>query len=206
MKRLLALALLLAATPALAADAVTRLADLLGAARTMEASFVQVVTGSNGVLVQEARGLMTVARPQLFRWDVRQPFEQLIVADGRQVWVYDPDLAQAVVRPFDQQLADTPALLFSGDAAQVARHFSVTLLGEAGGTLRFELRPKRQDALFESLKVSFANGRLSEMYLQDSLGQKTAISFSNVSLNAAVPASRFTFQPPPGTDIIREGD
>lgn len=199
----LALALLLPAH-ALAADAVARLAALLGAASTLQAHFEQTVTGANGVDAGQTRGTMTVSRPDLFRWAVEKPFEQLIVADGRQVWVYDPDLAQAVVRPFDRQLADTPALLFSGDAERIARSFEVKVLGEQGDDLRFELLPRGESALFESLRVSFRGGRLASMFLLDSLGQRTEIRFSQVVLNKPVPAGSFQFTPPAGTDVIHE--
>lgn len=189
-----------------APDAAVRLADILGAQRTMQADFEQTVHGSNGVVTQSARGTMQVARPQLFRWEVRQPFEQLIIADGTQVWVHDPDLMQAVVRPFDRQLADTPALLFGGDARRIGERFVVTIIPEeTDRSIRFELKPRADNALFESLRVTFIDNRLREMSLLDGLGQRTRIQFGNVSLNAAIPESRFRFEPPPGTDVIREG-
>lgn len=204
MTRIALLLLSLLPLPALAADAVTRLAEILGAQRSMQADFEQTVAGSNGVVTQTARGTMSVARPQLFRWEVREPFEQLIIADGREVWVHDPDLQQAVVRPFDQQLADTPALLFGGDASRIGERFSVVVLEDKGRNQAFELRPKASSALFESLRVHFSDGRLREMSLLDNLGQRTRISFGRVTLNAAIPPARFRFTPPPGTDVIRE--
>lgn len=187
-----------------AADAAARLAAMLSSARSLEAAFEQTVAGGNGVVTQRSVGQMTVSRPQLFRWEVKTPFEQLIIADGKQVWVYDPDLAQAVVRPFDQQLSNTPALLFGGDATKISEQFDVKLLEDKGGNVRFSLAPRGEDALFESLGVAFRDDRLREMTLLDSLGQRTSITFSKVSLNPAVSPSRFVFTPPPGTDVIHE--
>lgn len=202
---LLVLMLSLSSFLARAAEPVAELAQLLAAAKSVEARFEQTVSGAAGQPAQRASGVMHVARPQLFRWDVKIPFEQLIIADGKQVWVYDPDLAQAVVRPFDRQLADTPALLFSGDAQKIGERYDVTLAGSDGNARRFLLKPHDAEALFESLQVSFRNGRLSEMLLVDSLGQKTTIAFSDVKLNGKSPASLFRFEPPAGTDVIREG-
>ncbi len=206
MQRLILALLIFFPFTASAADAASRLADVLAAARSMEASFEQSVSGTNGAVAQQSSGTMTVSRPQLFRWEVRAPFEQLIIADGKNVWVYDADLAQAVVRPFSRQLADTPALLFSGDAQKIGERFSVSVAEEKGSSLRFELLPRSEDALFESLRIAFRDGRLDEMALVDALGQETSIRFSNVSLNASIPAARFVFTPPPGTDVIREND
>lgn len=207
MQRLILICVLAMVAPLAAAeDAVTRLSDLLASARTVEAKFEQTVAGANGVVSQRASGVMAVARPHLFRWDVRQPFAQLIVADGRQVWVYDPDLAQAVVRPFDRQLADTPALLFSGDAKKIGERYTVTLLDEQAKNVRFQLKPHDTDALFEALTVGFRNGRLSDMALVDSLGQTTTIRFFDVAVNGSIPPTRFQFTPPAGVDVIREGN
>lgn len=206
MQRLILALLIFFPFSASAADAASRLADVLAAARSMEASFEQSVSGTNGAVAQQSSGTMTVSRPQLFRWEVRAPFEQLIIADGKNVWVYDADLAQAVVRPFSRQLADTPALLFSGDAQKIGERFSVNVIEDKGGSLRFELLPRSEDALFESLRIAFRDGRLDEMALVDGLGQKTSIRFSKVSLNASISAARFVFTPPPGTDVIREND
>ncbi|MFZ5755645.1 MAG: outer membrane lipoprotein chaperone LolA [Pseudomonadota bacterium] len=202
---LMACVLLLVSLPLQAGEAVNRLAALLAAANSLDASFEQTITAASGVVSQRATGHMAVTRPHLFRWEVKTPFVQLIVADGKEVWVYDPDLAQAVVRPFDRQLSDTPALLFSGDAARIGERYTVSLLEEKGKLLRFELTPHDGDALFESLRVTFIDGRLGEMALADSLGQRTAIVFRDVKLNGKVAASQFRFVPPAGTDVIREG-
>ncbi len=187
------------------ADTAADLARLLAAANTVEADFVQTMTAkSSGQAAQQSRGHMSVSRPQLFRWDVKEPFVQLIVADGKQVWLYDPDLAQAVVKPFDQQLADTPALLFSGDARRIGERYDVLQGDAAAGAQRYELKPKDPNALFESLIIVFRKEKLVEMSLMDSLGQTTRIVFSNVKTNGKIPAERFRFTPPAGTDVIRE--
>lgn len=208
MPRLLMVMLLLslASFAAEATEPVAELAQLLAAAKTVEATFEQTVAGTSGQVAQRSTGRMSVSRPQLFRWEVKTPFEQLIVADGKQVWVYDPDLAQAVVRPFDKQLADTPALLFSGDAQKIGERYDVKLSAGSDAEVRgFELTPHDAEALFESLRVSFRKGKMSQMMLLDSLGQVTLIAFSDVKLNGKMPGSRFTFTPPAGTDVIREG-
>ena len=37
------------------------------------------------------------------------PYPALVLADGKQIWFYDKDLAQANVRDMDSTLAATPA-------------------------------------------------------------------------------------------------
>jgi len=66
------------------------------------------------------------------------------------------------------------------------------------------LLPKGRDSMLAYIKMGFANGKIREMDLQDHLGHNTVIEFYNVSMNQPVPASLFTFKPPPHTDVIDE--
>lgn len=197
---LLLLAGVVAQAAAAGADASGELAALLAKARTLEARFAQDVRNDGGELLQHAEGVMQVARPQLFRWEVQSPMPQLIVADDSQVQVYDPDLLQVVVRPLDAQLSATPTLLFSGDAGRIARHFAVSSAGKGV----YRLRPLDADAVFESLDVQFRGDVLAVMELRDALGQTTRITFRDVKLNRPLDPALFTFTPPPGVDVVRE--
>lgn len=154
----------------------------------------------NTHLNQTFTGTMQVKRPGMFRWETTSPSKQLIVTSGKTVSIYDPDLEQVVRQKMDQQLADTPALLLSGQASQIVKSFRVTQPNPKDGY--FVLYPKAQDGLFESLGIRFSNNAPSQMVLKDSLGQQTTINFSNVKLNPNLSSSQFEFVPPKGTDII----
>ena len=101
-----------AAVPA--GDAIARVEKYLGALKTLGAEFVQVVRGKDGEVTERASGTLSISRPNRFRWDYREPYEQTIVADGTRLWLYDPDLDQVTVRSLAQGLGDTPAMLLSG--------------------------------------------------------------------------------------------
>ena len=64
--------------------------------------------------MRSAAGRLYLQKPGKFRWDYSEPSEQLILADGKQIWFYDKDLQQANVRNMDASLANTPAVLLSG--------------------------------------------------------------------------------------------
>ena len=127
--------------------------------------------------------------------------KQTIVTTGKTVWIYDPDLQQAVRQTLDEQVANTPALLLSGNTQQIQKAYRIT---QPDKTLTYyTLYPKQKDGAFQSLTISFgANKAPSLMILQDSLGQTTNVKFSNVKVNSKIPASVFNFAPPKGTDII----
>ena len=129
--------------------------------------------------------------------------EQLLVSDGKQVWLYDPDLEQVTIQSLDQRLTHTPALLLSGDVSQIRENFEITFK-EGGSVVDFILKPKSKDTLFDSLRLSFRNGVLNDMQLIDSIGQRTNILFMNVKMNEPLDNKQFSFEIPEGADVIQE--
>ena len=90
----------------------------------LQAQFKQVLTDRNGQSIDEASGTLAISRPDRFRWDYREPYSQVIVADGTRIWIYDSDLEQVTVRKLDETLSATPAMLLSGRAS-LADNFTV---------------------------------------------------------------------------------
>ncbi|MFP1680543.1 outer membrane lipoprotein chaperone LolA [Alloalcanivorax sp. C16-2] len=183
-----------------AEDLVARLDQL----RVLSGHFEQTVIGEGGERARDSAGTLEVARGNRFYWHTERPYEQLAVSDGATVWVYDPDLEQVVVRPLSDDLGETPALLFGGDPSAVTRAFSVSEQDRQGERVTYRLRPKAGDPLFDTLDVTFNGETPSAMRLEDALGQKTLIDFRDLTINGEPTPGRFKFQPPEGTDIIRQ--
>ncbi|MCH2557442.1 MAG: outer membrane lipoprotein chaperone LolA [Alcanivorax sp.] len=181
-------------------DLLARLGDL----RSLAGGFQQTVVGEGGERARDSAGTMEVARGNRFYWHTERPYEQLAVSDGRQVWVYDPDLEQVVVRPLTQDLGQTPALLFGGDPQAVSKAFSISEQSREGGRVTYRLKPKGGDPLFDTLDVTFDGDTPRSMRLEDALGQKTIIDFRDLTLNGEPTPGRFQFEPPEGTDVIRQ--
>ncbi|AMW78194.1 outer membrane lipoprotein carrier protein LolA [Acinetobacter sp. TGL-Y2] len=150
---------------------------------------------------QTFKGVMKVARPGKFYWETTSPAKQTIVTTGKMVWIYDPDLQQAIRQNLDEQVANTPALLLSGNTNQIMQSYRVTQPNK--GKTYYTLFPKQNDGAFQSLTISFgANKAPSLMILEDSLGQTTYVRFNNVKVNPSLSDTTFNFTPPKGTDII----
>lgn len=193
-------------TLSLADDLATKnLNGLLTKITTMRATFEQHTLNQKNEPLQTLQGEMQVKRPGLFRWDTAKPFIQHIIANGQVVWVYDPELQQATKQRLDKQVANTPALLLSGDSKKIASSFTVSQEKTATKNLVvFNLKPKDKDAVFENLRVSFQDSQLSAMQLKDSLGQRTDIFFSQITINGKIANSVFQFTPPKDVDVIDE--
>lgn len=197
-----ALAFVVARPAPAADDALGRVDAYLAGVRTLTASFVQVVRSRDGQISSRATGTLSIARPDRFRWDYRQPYQQVIVADGKRLWLYDADLDQVTVRPLASGLGSTPAMLLSG-AGSVADGFTAGPIDRDGDWTWCRLLPKSRGSDFDSVSLGFdAKGRLVAMQLADKLGQRTELVFSDVVLNGSVAPATFEFKPPKGADVI----
>lgn len=178
-----------------------RVESFLNNLQGLQAQFHQVLTDRSGREVDQASGTLAIRRPNRFRWDYQDPYEQVIVADGARVWLYDRDLEQVTVRKLDDTLSATPAMLLSGDG-KLAENFTVTESSRQGVIEWVQMTPKRADTDFKSVRLGFEGTTLRYMELGDKLGQTTQLEFTNVERNPLLDPSRFTFSVPPGADVI----
>lgn len=188
---------------AIANEGAERLTRLLEPLNTYAATFEQQILDSSGQRLQEARGQMWLSRPGRFRWEVDAPYQQVVVSDGDDVYLHDPDLEQVTVQPLDTRVTHTPALLLSGSASELTDSYQVTRQ-QQGAAETFTLTPRGADTLFEELKMTFRSERLDMLQMTDSTGQRTAIEFDDVEYNPRIDESRFAFEIPDGADVIRE--
>ena len=183
------------ATPA------TDVEKLLDGVSSWSADFTQTIDDGHGKVVRTAAGKLYLQKPGKFRWDYSQPSQQLFLADGEQIWLYDKDLQQANVRDMDVSLASTPAVLLSGGAT-VSSQFDVTALPKSAGLDWYQLVPKHPDTDFQMVRIGFNKGELASMLLADKLNQVTQLTFSNTQRNVKLIPDLFTFTPPAGVDVI----
>jgi outer membrane lipoprotein carrier protein len=176
----------------------------LNGVATWTADFKQTIDDGHGNVVRSAAGKLYMQKPGKFRWDYSEPSEQLILADGKQIWFYDKDLQQANVRNMDASLANTPAVLLSG-AGSLSSQFDVTALPPSDGLEWYQLIPKHPETDFQLVRIGFHNGDLSSMFLADKLNQVTQLTFTNSKRNAKFAPNLFKFVPPPGVDVIGRG-
>ena len=169
------------------------------------ADFEQVVSNQFGEVLQTATGTMHLARPGRLRWNVDEPYPQLVVADGEHVWVYDPDLEQVTVQPFDETVAGTPAM-FLTDTATLEEHFQVRMeTGPAKADRRFVLSPRDAGSrsIFRTLTLTFSpDGQLTRLDIVDHLDQKTRMAFRHGEADPVLESGLFEFEVPEGVDVI----
>lgn len=195
--------------PAEAAAPREALQHFVDRVHTLRADFKQVQTDEKGRVVKSQTGQMWLSRPTAaapqakgqFRWSYEKPYAQLLVCDGRTIWVYDPDLKQVTERPAKQVLTGSPAALLSQRAA-IRDTFDVQDAGDQDGLQVVRLLPKSKDSDFKSIELSLRDGVPARMVFRDQLGDATTVTFSRVQTNVSIAASEFTFTPPAGVDVV----
>lgn len=171
--------------------------------QAMRAKFHQVVTDKQGRKVQEVDGEMLLKRPNKFRWDYNQPFEQQIISDGKQVWLYDVDLAQVTVRALGKALGSSPAALLAG-GDNIDKSFKLVNAPSKDGLDWVSANPKDKESGFEKILLGFKDNKLQEMSLVDGFGHNTTIVFSQLEVNPVLNDKSFLFLPPKGVDVVGE--
>ena len=167
----------------------------------LDGQFTQQVFDARGKQKESSTGRVAVSAPRLFRWEYIKPYPQLIVADGKSVWVYDPDLQQASKRAQGAEEANSPLAILL-DPAKLDRDFTVKDAGTTAGIEWLQLTPKQAEAPFKTAKLGFTKAGLAQMEYVDALGQRTAISFSSWKRNPRFAKGTFVYVPAKGVDVI----
>mgnify|MGYP000063286732 CR=1 FL=1 len=204
MKRIfLLLGALLAFSFSTHAEDVQILSQYLQGMSGISGKFVQHTFDGKGSLLQTQQGQLSLKRPNKFRWESQEPFAQLLLSNGETLWQYDEDLEQVSIQKLDQRLSVTPALLLTGSVDSIDQEYDV--YGEQlQDEYHFVLIPKGDETLFDRLRLEFdKNKLLSRMIIKDEVGQKTTIQLLNVRKEQNMKDSLFTFDIPPGIDVIR---
>lgn len=195
------LSVLLAAPGVWAAEGKASLDRFLRGLSTMRTPFVQTLLNAAGEPQERSEGVLLLSRPGRFRLEYHKPYEQLYVADGQRLWMYDKDLQQVTVREQREALGNTPALLLSG-TEPLDDNFVIEDLGVHEGIQWLELRPREEQPNFEYVRLALEDDVLLAMEMSDGMGQTTRLHFVRIERNPDLSAASFRFTPPPGVDVV----
>lgn len=193
--------------PVSAGEGEDRLSAFYRETQTLKAQFRQKVEGPAGKVQERSGGTVWIQRPDHFRWDYKRPYEQLIVADGRTVKFFDPQMEQVTVRSYRGGMGHTPSRVLAG-GGELGEHFYVRDQGVTEGLAWVALEPRNpKSAGFRKARVGLAENPVQVRRLQftDSFGNRTRIRFVDIRLNPDLKAERFHFEAPAGTDVLRSG-
>ena len=160
-------------------------------------------------VVRQTQGRFVFQRPGRFIWETQKPYEQKLIADGKQLILWDKDLNQVTFRPAGQALASTPAAILFGENS-LDQHFDLIEGEDRLGMKWVALVPKKvlntkggNDLPYTKISVGMANGLPKALELIDGLGSVVLVTLDKIQLNVNLPPNRFTFNPPAGAEVLR---
>ena len=198
------LSLILTSVSVLAADPAQRLQSALRHMDSVSAEFTQTLRDEDKNIVQQSRGKVDLQRPGKFAWIYQEPYEQHIVADGNELWVFDVDLDQVTVKPIDAGLANAPIMLLTKQA-DVTEQFNISEVGQRKYLYWVELEPRGEDLEYTHIYLGIDDDSVRAMELRDQFGRSTQIVFENLRTGVIHDPAKFDFEPPPGVDVYGVG-
>jgi outer membrane lipoprotein carrier protein len=148
-----------------------------------------------------ASGTFVFARPGKFIWTYVKPYDQLLQADGEQLYIYDKDLNQVTIRKLGNALGSSPAAILFG-SNDLTKNFTLVEAGKRDGLEWLQATPKAKDTTFEQISIGLRNGLPEAMELRDNFGQLSVLAFKNFQKNPVLKANYFKFAMPKGADIF----
>ena len=194
-----------------ASDATEQLKLFSKTTKNASGEFIQqqVVVQADGQIkvIKELTGNFLFLRPGKFVWETTKPYEQKMLADGKQLMMWDKDLNQVTYRKADQALAATPAAILFGDT-NVEQYFTLKNTLQNNDLEWVELIPKTNEAKqndipYSKIGIGMANHLPQAMELRDNFGNVVLLRFKNIKTNISITPSDFIFKVPAGTDIVK---
>ncbi len=146
-------------------------------------------------------GTFVFARPGKFIWTYTKPYEQLLQADGDQLYIYDKDLNQVTVKKLGNALGSSPAAILFG-SNDLEKNFTLSEAGSRNGLEWLNAVPKTKDSTFEKISIGLRNGTPESMELHDAFGQTSVLLFKKFEKNPPLTAQQFKFVMPKGADVF----
>ncbi|WP_264769745.1 outer membrane lipoprotein chaperone LolA [Coxiella burnetii] len=185
-------------------DATTQLSQLLSNFRTYQANFNQITFDGQDRVIQQSHGRVMIMRPGRFRWETDSPTKQIIITNGKTLWVYDVDLSQATQQPLAQKTNINPASLLSGSVKDLKQKFTITI-SPTSDAATFQLVPHLGKSLnFNWIRLKFSKKQLTEMTVLNNLDERSIFQFSQIKVNAPLSSTLFEFKPSRGIDVVKQ--
>jgi outer membrane lipoprotein carrier protein len=179
------------------ADDSAALKKKLASVRQFSAHFEQTVTDAQGKPLQNGSGEMVLQRPDHFRWEAKKPDDNLILSDGKAVWLYDPFVEQVTVMSLSKAVVNTPFLLISSSDDKIWKNYLIDQDGSA-----FTITSKQKDQRIESLRMVFDNqNHITRMEVSEAQGQRSEFTLSAFNANPTIKADTFNFKTPEGVTV-----
>ncbi|MCU0563444.1 MAG: outer membrane lipoprotein carrier protein LolA [Desulfobacterales bacterium] len=168
------------------------------------AEFLQESTIKTMEITDFAQGRLYVRHPGMMRWEYQKPERQVIVTDGRQLWIFRPQDNLVMTGSAPAFFRDGKGASFLSDIGLIRRKFQITM-ARAEGEYLYELRmtPIEQTLNISEVRlfVTPRSYNIVRIVTVSPYGDDTRIDIINPQFNVTLEPSLFSFDIPPGADV-----
>ena len=176
------------------------LAEVRSGLHALAADFLQYELTPDDQKLDINTGIVWMQSPSFFRWEYQEPIEQLIVADGSKVWVYDEDLEQVTVKAQDNQL-NPIYVLINEELSQ--KHYDITFEKTEGEIDWIKLQPKLKSEEVKYVWLGVQDNSIKQIRVFNHFDQTMVFEFNQIKKNPELSSELFQFTPPDGVDVIQ---
>jgi outer membrane lipoprotein carrier protein len=168
------------------------------------ADFLQESTIKSMEITDFASGRLYVRYPGMMRWEYEKPERQVIITDGKKLWIFRPQDNQVMVGGAPVFFRDGQGASFLSDISMVRKKFNIKL-AQAEGEYLYELRMKPIEGAANISEIRLyvvpRSYQIARIVTLNDYGDDTRIDIVSPQFNANLDPSLFSFEIPPGADV-----
>ena len=171
-----------------------------------EMRFVQTSVIKAMDISDTAAGKITIKPPGMMRWEYETPDPQLIITNGKKLWLYRPEDRQVMVGDAAVFFGNGKGAGFLSDITTLKDGFDISMeTSEEPGIALLKLVPRDQnlDVAYILLYVLQADGTLQRIITYNAYGDETRVDLFDPRFNLELDDTLFNFVIPEQTDIIK---
>ena len=168
---------------------------------SLKANFTQEVTDINDKVIQSGSGIFALAYPNKFFWHLTEPDESLIVADGSDLWIYNPFAEEVTVMDFADAVEASPIALLVHRDESTWQQYHVSQVQPESGKACYLIKPKSLDTSVVTVTVCFNDSGISDFSLLDQQGNHSQFALSEQTNVSPEEKGLFEFVIPSDVDI-----
>ncbi len=195
---------------------ITALQKKYEALESLQASFEQKNELKSLGRTTTSSGSLLLKKPGKLRMEYLKPENQVLVSDGRTLWIYTARFNQVMVSKTGRLGFSATPLLFLAGKGNLKENFHVLVeevgiarrsggIWRAGQPHRIRLEPKSKGASFRRMwiEVEPENFTILTLAYIDNVGNKSHLRFSDVREDVRITEEKFQFAVPPNAEIFQ---
>ena len=174
--------------------------------RSFKAEFAQESTLKAMDITDFAAGKMYVRYPGMMRWEYEKPEIQVIITDAKKLWIYRPADNQVMTGSAPAFFSDGKGASFLSDIKLVRQKFKISLEPSMDNffyELKLQPLEKTLDVTDIRLSVTKNTFTVVRIVTYNSYGDENRIELINHQFNVKLDDQLFSFDIPPGTDVLQ---